>query len=429
MALDKDYGHYLRAIICLFHPDFPQNPCSTDLFRIMNSPIAEIFSQGEEVITGQVADTNAAWLSQRLAEMGFTIARHTAVGDKMQHLVGLLEEISQRADLCICTGGLGPTVDDLTAEAVAQAFDRPLQLDPTALDQIESYFSRRNRVMAEPNRKQAYFPKGSIRLDNAVGSAPGFAIKNNRCWFVFLPGVPSEMRHIFNELVQGQLQNRFVLQKSKLIAIKSIGIGESDLQQKLNDCLLPDTVQLGFRATADEVQTKLLFTSDTPKNEINACVDQVVNIIGDPVYAVDELNQTHSGLVSVISQQMQDKKYTLSMLETITQGLIAAKCIGCDWLLASSYTRTVDLEIKAERLADKLKQKHDSDIILVQLYQGAKEQMHHNKESIVLYNTLLTPKGMYQETVTVTGTINRKQNQAAIKALDLLRRYLQNKCH
>jgi molybdopterin-biosynthesis enzyme MoeA-like protein len=246
---------------------------------------------------------------------------------------------------------------------------------------------------------------------------------------VFLPGVPSEMRHIYNELVKDELENRFVLQKSKLIAIKSIGIGESDLQQKLNDCSLPDTVQLGFRATASEVQTKLLFAADTSESEINACVELVVNMIGDPVYAVEDLNKSSSDLVSVISQLMQENNYTLSILETITQGLISAKCIGCDWLQASNYTQSLDLTAKAETLASNLKRQHGSDIILVQLYQGTKEQMHHNKESIVLYNVLLTPKGMYQETVTVTGSINRKQNQAAIKALDLLRRYLQNKCH
>ncbi len=404
----------------------------------MGSPIAEIFSQGEEVITGHVADTNAAWLSQQLVGMGFRLNRHTAVGDKLQDLADLLNEISQRADLCICTGGLGPTVDDLTAEAVAHAFNKPLQLDSIALDQIVYFFSRRNKVMAESNRKQAYFPKDSIRLDNTVGTAPGFAIKQKQCWFVFLPGVPSEMRHIFNELVKDDLDIRFVLQASKLIAIKSIGIGESDLQHKLNSYSLPDTVELGFRATSDEVQTKLLFRPGTSESEINTCVDQVVNLIGDPVYAVDDLNQSPSNLISVINQMMRDKKYSLSIIESITQGLISAKCVGCDWLLASSYSQSTGkgltqlqgkIEDQAITFANKQKQLHGTDIVLVQIYQNTNEQLHNNKECIVLYNTLLTLDGVYQETVMVTGAINRKQNQAAIKALDLLRRYLQNKCH
>lgn len=407
-----------------------------------NQPIAEIFSQGEEVICGQVADTNAAWLSESLVQMGFVISRHTAVGDKLQNLVALLDEISYRADLCICTGGLGPTLDDLTAEAVSKAFDFPLELDSVALDQIESYFARRNRVMAESNRKQAYFPKGAIRLDNALGSAPGFALKKNQCWFVFLPGVPTEMYHIFNELVREQLKQRFVLQASKLIAIKSIGIGESDLQNKLDDCVLPDYVQLGFRATTDEVQTKLHFSTDATERQINDCVDVVVNKIGDPVYAVDDLNKSTTDLASVISLLMQDKNYTLWVMETASQGLISEKFIGQNWLLGSSYTQSIDaalaqlsivkqvkIEETAKVIANKLKETQGTDLILVQLYQGDKEQFLNKAQSIILYNTLLTPQGIFQQTLTTTGPIKRKQSQAAIKALDLLRRYLQNKCH
>lgn len=407
----------------------------------MNQPIAEIFSQGEEVICGQVADTNAAWLSEELVQLGFSMSRHTAVGDKLDDLVDLLQEISHRAELCICTGGLGPTVDDLTTEAVAKAFDCPLSLNQPALDQIEAYFSRRNRVMEDSNRKQAYFPQSARCLDNALGSAPGFMLKQNQCLFVFLPGVPSEMRHIFNALVKDDLRNQFTLQTNRLVAIKSIGVGESELQQRLDHYSFPSYVQLGFRATTGEVQTKLSFSIGTAESDIAECVSQVAEIIGDHVYGIDDVNQAPTDFISVISQLMQDKNYTLTVIESITQGLISAKCIGHDWLQSSRYIRsTTDFltsfnmpeqgspENNAQAIANKLKLENSSDIILVQLYHGSKEQCHHHKESITLYNVLLTPQGMHQSTATVTGSINRKQNQAAIKALDLLRRVLQNKC-
>ena len=404
----------------------------------MNHPIAEIFSQGEEVITGQVADTNAAWLSQRLVQMGFVISRHTAVGDKLQDLSDLLTEISNRADFCICTGGLGPTVDDLTAEAVSQAFACPLQLDPVALAQIERYFIARNRVMADTNRKQACFPRGAIRIDNAWGTAPGFAIQHKRCWFVFVPGVPTEMRHMFIEQIQAELETRFVLQADKLVTIKSIGIGESDLQQKLNEFSLPEKVQLSFRAAPDEVQTKLLFSADTADSEINSCVNKLVEKIGDVVFAVEESNKPSVDLVSVIAQLMAEKQYSLSVLETVTQGLISAKCIGQEWLQDSSYkqsiepyiaqlgiTRDDDLAQVAIAIVKRLKLTVATDLILVQLYLGDKEQLQDKEKSIVLYNVLQTPHGIYQNTIAVVGPIKRKQNQAAIRALDLLRRYLQ----
>lgn len=401
----------------------------------MKHPLAEIFSQGEEVISGQVADTNAAWLSQQLVEMGFVISRHTAVGDKLEDLIELLVEISMRADFCICTGGLGPTVDDLTAEAVANAFDCPLTLDSTALAQIEHYFLNRNRVMAESNKKQAYFPQGAIRIDNDWGTAPGFAIQKNRCWFVFVPGVPTEMKNMFIEQIKAELEQRFVLKKDKLIAIKSIGIGESDLQQKLNDFTLPDNVQLSFRATTDEVQTKLLFPAETTDSNIKNCVDQLVEKIGDVVYAVDDLSKSSTGILTVISQLMAQNNWTLSVLETASQGLIAAKCIGQSWLIESKYQqflagidpRQDDLSALALSTAQQLKQNTEADLMMLQIHSADKSQFQDKQKSIVLYNVLITPNGTYQNTSTVSGSMTRKQNQAAIRALDLLRRVLQQR--
>lgn len=407
----------------------------------MNHPIAEIFSQGEEVINGQVADTNGAWLSQNLIAMGFTIARHTAVGDQLADLIGLLNEISQRADLCICTGGLGPTIDDLTAEAVALAFNCPLQLDPVALAQIKAHFVRRKRSMADTNRKQAFFPQGAIRIDNDWGTAPGFALKHARCWFLFFPGVPTEMKNMFNAHIKKELAQRFDLQVDKLVTIKSIGIGESDLQQTFNDIMLPAQVKLGFRASTDDVQTKLLFPADTSDIDIKSCVDLVLKKMGEAVYAVDTSQQSASNLVSVIDQLMNAENRTLSVLETATQGLIAAKCVGCDWLVDSMYKQSRrsllawlkveaddDLLKLAVTIGQQLKQTASSDLILIQLYQGDKNQFQDKAQSIVLYNALITPDGAYQNTIAVGGSIQRKQNQAAIRALDLLRRYLQQ-CH
>lgn len=399
----------------------------------MKHPVAEIFSQGEEVITGQVADTNAAWLSRELNQMGFVISRHTAVGDKLADLMELLKEISQRADVCICTGGLGPTVDDLTAEAFANAFDAPLQLDVEALKQIEDSFLVRNRIMADSNRKQALFPKRAIRIDNAWGTAPGFAILQNRCWFVFLPGVPSEMKPMFKAWVKQSLEQKFSLKADKLISIKSIGIGESDLQQKLNDFSLPPSVKLGFWATTNEVHTKLLFPAETRTAEINDCIDQLVSSIGDKVYAIDYANGASTDLIAVINLLMDKQGHTLSIMETTTQGHLAAKCIEYDWLQESIYKNkayllndeTETYEKQSLLIAEQFKQQSKASLILIQLYQGDKYKDQHKESCILLYNILLTPDGVFQNTTSVNGAIKRKQNQAATRALDLLRRYLQ----
>lgn len=402
-------------------------------------PQIEIFSQGEEVITGQTVDTNAAWLSQKLVDMGFLVKRHTAVGDNLQDLKVLLKEISQRADCCICSGGLGPTVDDLTALAVAEAFERPLQLDSVALEQISRHFARRKRVMADANRKQAFFPQGAQRIDNEWGTAPGFAIQHQRCWFAFVPGVPSEMKAMFTEKLAVQLLQQFSLQPDLLVTLRSVGIGESDLQEKLDQIQLPDHVQLSFRAAPDEVQTKLLFAAATDLLQMEELVGRVVQAIGDFVFAVDNLHGEQGDLVNVIDQLMVTKKFSLSVQESLSQGLIAAKCMAKPWLSNSVFEQSLvklseklGIEIKAddylktaELCALKIQQLEKTDLVLVQLYQGSAIQVQQKKQNIVIYNLLLTPDGIRSSVFTLGGPAKRKQNQAAIYALDLLRRYLQ----
>ncbi len=405
------------------------------------NPTIEIFSQGEEVITGQTVDTNAAWLSQQVVPMGFTVTRHTAVGDRLDDLVALLREISTRADCCLCTGGLGPTSDDLTAEAVAKAFDLPLEFDGIAFEQIKGFFERRNRLMPESNRKQAMFPKGAERIDNEWGTAPGFSLQAGRCWFAFVPGVPSEMRHLFLETIQPKLASRFTLQPGKLITIKTVGIGESDIQQRINPIEIPAQVQLGFRAGVDEVQTKLLFPHDYPETAMAALVSELAGQIGDTVFAIDGLGDATGDLVFVIDQMMNAGGHSLAVVETASQGLLAAKCIGSEWLLETRYEQSLerlgqklavtvnadDLMATAQAMAIEIQKTSAADFVLVQLYAGDNKTFHDKEKSIFLYNTLLTGNGFHQTTHSVAGPIKRKQNQAALLALDLLRRYLQHK--
>ena len=155
---------------------------------------------------------------------GFTVTRHTAVGDKLEDLIALLQDIAQRADCCICTGGLGPTSDDLTAEAVALAFNMPLAFDEIAFEHISRFFANRNRTMPASNRKQAMLPQGAERIDNEWGTAPGFSLKFGRCWFAFLPGVPMEMKHLFQERILPTLSDRFSLRPGQLVTIKTLGL-------------------------------------------------------------------------------------------------------------------------------------------------------------------------------------------------------------
>jgi len=403
------------------------------------NPTVEIFSQGEEVITGQVADTNAAWLSSQLIAMGFNVSRHTAVGDQLDALIKLLKEISRRADCCLCTGGLGPTTDDLTREAVATAFDAPLYFDETALKNIQAFFQQRGKVMAEVNRQQAFFPQGATKIDNLWGTAPAFSFKFQRCLFIFLPGVPYEMRHLFNEKIKLSLETYFSLKPQPLITIKTFGIGESELQVILNTLNLPDFVKIGFRATADEVQVKLLFNERVTIDDKEILIQQITDKIGDPVFAVDSLKNSVGNLVDVVSTILDENKQTLAMIETVSQGLFAAKCVGQLWLLNSSFCANLEtlkqqwqleteagLSVIAKQLAEKLQQQSGADFALVQLYNDSNTFGNEN-HSRLLYNTLQTPQGVYQQIQTLNGSQKNQQNRAAMLGFDLLRRYLQQK--
>lgn len=402
------------------------------------NPRLEIFSQGDEVVTGLTVDTNAAWLSQQAVAMGFEVARHTAVGDNLADLIALLQEISQRADCCICTGGLGPTVDDLTAQAVSEAFGLPLELDAEALAQIERFFRHRQKPMPDSNRKQAMLPQGSQRLDNRWGTAPGFALTAGRCRFVFLPGVPYEMRQLFEHQVQPELFQRFELSPKQLVVIKTIGLGESDLQQRISHIALPESVHLGFCAREDEVQTKLLFPGDFPQLDQQALAGQFANALGSHVYGIDDSNGATDGLAGALNRLMQGKNAGVVVVETASQGLLAAKCINADWLsvghiepclnnLAQAYGINInqDLPAATHDLALAVHAKHPGNWVLVQLCADKLKSLPPETPA-VLYNGLLTPQGYWHSKHTVAGSLQRKQNQAAILALDLLRRYLQH---
>jgi nicotinamide-nucleotide amidase len=405
------------------------------------NPTLEIFSQGEEVVTGQIVDTNAAWLSEQAVAMGFSVTRHTAVGDRLDDLVALLREISVRADCCICTGGLGPTSDDLTAEAVAEAFDLPLEFDEVAFEQIKRFFTLRNRDMPESNRKQAMLPKGSERIDNTWGTAPGFSLQAGRCWFAFLPGVPMEMHHLFAESVQPALASRFLLRPGKLITLKTLGMGESAIQHRISAIEVPAQVQLGFRASPDDVQTKLLFPHDYPETAMAALVEKFAAELGDHVFAIDGLGQPRGDLVCTVDQLMIAGQHALAVVETASQGMLAAKCIGASWLLETRYERSLerlaqklgvaisidDMPATALAIAGEIQKTSAAGLVLVQLYEGDSQTFRDKDQSIILYNTLLTGDGFHQTSHFVAGPIKRKQNQAALLALDLLRRYLQHK--
>jgi nicotinamide-nucleotide amidase len=403
----------------------------------MNNPIAEIFSQGDEVVTGEIADTNAAWLSRELAVLGFDVARHTAVGDRLEALIDLLREIAGRADLCLCTGGLGPTCDDLTAEAVSRVFGMPLEMDEAALEQIEAYFIRLGRPMPEINRKQALLPEGSDRLDNLWGTAPGFALRAGRCRFVFMPGVPGEMKAMFGHWVRPDLPRQFALHPDRLVILNTVGIGESALQERLDRIALSPEVRLGFRAGGPENQVKLLFPADFPESAFDDTVRRAVEAVGDAVYAIGSGGNSGGGLETVVGRELTARNATLYAVETLSGGALANRCAGEDWFLGSTVVPNLALLLPwfgveadgepaqiAARLAEQARTLTGAGYALAQFADCGREALLSDAGNIEVHFALAGPEGFWQESRPIGGGLQRRRNTAAALALDFVRRRL-----
>lgn len=391
--------------------------------------LAEIFSQGEEIVSGQTLDTNATWLARHLTDIGFRVRRHTTVGDQLSDLVCVFREISTRADLCICTGGLGPTSDDLTAEALSLVTGQKLVFDVDALTAIESYFIRRNRSMPDSNRKQAYLPNSSIRINNPVGTAPGFSLQFEGCLFICLPGVPAEMKAMVIQSVLPQLAQQFQLQPDRLISLRTVGIGESAIQEILKCLTLPSDVELGYRAALGEVQVKLLFPDTYVDSEIYSLVDTVKQMLGDVVYSIDGLGEESGDLLTVIDQQMCLHNKHLFISESVSYGLVAQRCFAYEWL-KNAHLLHPDSCISSANLyhpnADK--QLYPNAIHLSQICSQSAKEIADPDLSVNLNIRLGTHSTVYHKEVVLAGNLEYKQQQAANYTLDFLRRYLFNLC-
>ena len=286
--------------------------------------IAEILATGDEIRSGTLVDSNSAYIAQKLEESGIAVVRHHSVGDDIPVMISVLQEIGSRADISIVTGGLGPTSDDLTAEAAAMAAGVPLFQSPEALGHVESFFKAFHRPITASNIKQSYLPEGSTCLANPIGTAPGFMMKLGRCLFFFLPGVPSEMRRMLSESVLSRIEalQGGVRQFCRVKTLTTFGLTESMTGERLKEFskIFPE-IQLGFRAKFPEIQVKF-YIRGTDAN-------QVEMLIGDASRWVSEnlghklISPDGESMEAVVGRLLSDKQTTLAVAESCTGGLIA----------------------------------------------------------------------------------------------------------
>lgn len=210
---------------------------------------AEVIAIGSELLLGATIDTNSAYLAGQLAAAGVNVFRKCVVGDNLGRIAAAIDEALSRADLVVCTGGLGPTVDDVTREAVAQACGRPLEFRQELLDQIAARFAAFGRSMSESNRRQAYIPQGARAIENPRGTAPGFIVEDPRGTIIVLPGVPHEMRFLFQTAVLPYLRDERGVRDVILVrTLHATGLGESVIGERIADLMEQRNPTVGVSA-------------------------------------------------------------------------------------------------------------------------------------------------------------------------------------
>ena len=284
----------------------------------------EMICTGEEVLAGQIVDTNAAWFANVLMERGIESQRRITVGDRLEDLITVFKERSAEADIIMVNGGLGPTSDDLSTEAMALAMGVPLIESKEWRAKLEAWFTKSDRLMPTSNLKQALLPEGAIMIDNPVGTACGFAVKFNRAWLFFTPGVPFEFKHMVKEQFIPFVESKFPL--SAPVSVKkllTLGQGESALEDKLKVIYLPEGITLGYRSHMPYIQIKLFARGHSAINSLIRIEAEVRQILGNGVVAVDTTT-----LANVVHHQLVDSSLSLSVAESCTGGIITSGLVA-----------------------------------------------------------------------------------------------------
>ena len=368
-------------------------------------PSAEIITIGTEILLGEIVDTNTRYIARTLRGMGVDLYRTVTIGDNVDRIASAIQHSMERAEIVITTGGLGPTVDDPTREAVAKATGIELEFREDLWEQVVAVISRYGRKPSENQKQQAYVPKGAIGIPNPVGTAPCFIVETERNAVISLPGVPNEMEHILHESMIPYLQKRFNLDEIiKIRVLHCSGLGEGMIDEKIADLEILSNPTVGLAAHTGVVDIRIAAKArdEAGADEMIAQIEsQIRERLGDVVFGVDE-----DKLEDVTLNAVAKRGWTVIGVESGLDGLLARKIPHT----ASIADLSSDALIAALRAA---RADSNADVAL-----GVSMYLEERAAEMVL----ITPSGEKTHRITYGGPPRSLARWSVNLALDWLRR-------
>lgn len=289
----------------------------------MKTILAELLTIGDEILYGQIVDTNSQWMSVELSNAGIKVIRKTTVGDQEGEILAAFAEAEKRADIVLITGGLGPTNDDLTKPCLAKYFNCEVKIHEEALAEVTEFFTSRGRELTEVNRQQAALPVCCEKVTNVLGTAPGMWFERHGKVFVSMPGVPHEMKRMMTDLVIPKLKKTFSTPAIYHKVIRTVGIGESFLAEKIAEWenALPAHIKLAYLPSLGEVKLRLTGignTTESLEKETEVLTEKLRDRIGQFIYGYGE-----EPLEVAVGKKLLDKKLSIAVAESCTGGYLS----------------------------------------------------------------------------------------------------------
>ncbi|MCC6371796.1 MAG: competence/damage-inducible protein A [Bacteroidia bacterium] len=291
---------------------------------------AEILTIGDEILIGQITNTNSVWMAQQLNQIGIKVVHMASVSDDDSAIVRAFDDAMTRADFVFITGGLGPTKDDITKKTFSAYFNAPLQMDERVLEDVSLFFSKRKRPLTELNRNQALVPQGCFVIRNPDGTAPGMWMKKNNTVFISMPGVPYEMKAMMTESILPKIVNENNLPKIYHRTVLTQGIGESTLAEMLEtweDALIHKNIKLAYLPQPGLVRLRLsTFGPDMQvlKNNVDGEIEKLEAQIKKYIFAYENYGEEPPTIEKVVSDLLRERGQSLSVAESCTGGYVSS---------------------------------------------------------------------------------------------------------